>query len=192
MVGFRINIHLNCDGVVQKVAEDLLLTETTKRGNIMGYHGLKPETNNVIAGFVHTWTILPWHVHQAMRNMITTMEWSGMVYFIFSWLVTVEDDLFESTLKFQWFVCHCSLGFHHFTIASAGKQAFLMLLHPLGNCHNQIGWKKEEAWPRAKHIFSCKMHSIRTMVVIRFRMWQIPRINSTLEENTGYVSTLKH
>jgi hypothetical protein len=59
MVGFRINIHLNCDGVVQKVAEDLLLTETTKRGNIMGYHGLKPETNNVIAGFVHTWTILP-------------------------------------------------------------------------------------------------------------------------------------
>ena len=43
MVGFSINIHLNCDGLVQKMAEDLLRTETTKRGHIMGYHGLKPE-----------------------------------------------------------------------------------------------------------------------------------------------------
>ena len=69
-----------------------------------------------------------------------------------------------------------------------------MFLYPLGNRHNQIGClnlKGGGLTQRRLH-FSCKMHSFRTMVVIRFKMGQIPRINSTLEEKTGYISTLKH
>ena len=36
------------------------------------------------------------------------------------------------------------------------------------------------------------MHSVGTMVVIGFKMLRFPKRNSTLEEETGYISTLKH
>jgi len=45
-------------------------------------------------------------------------------------------------------------------------------------------FKRRRPDPEKKHVFSCKMHSFRTIVVIRFKMWQIPRRNSTLEEKT--------
>jgi hypothetical protein len=62
-----------------------------------------------------------------------------------------------------------------------------MFLYPLENDHNMF--KRRRLDP--KNIFSCNMNSNRTMVVIRFKMWQIPRIQPTLEENAGYsVSTL--
>ena len=64
-----------------------------------------------------------------------------------------------------------------------------MFLYPLGNGHNQTGCLKGGGLTqKKKHIFSCKMHFFRTMVVIRFKMWQMPRINfNPRRENRIYL-----
>ena len=41
-------------------------------------------------------------------------------------------------------------------------------------------------------IFVFKMHSSRTMVVIRVKMGQIPGRKPTLEKKVGYIPVLKH
>ena len=71
-------------------------------------------------------------------------------------------------------------------VASAGKQVFLMFLYPLGNGHNQIGCLNGGGLTQKKHIFRCKMHSFKTMVVMRFKLWQIPRKKHPRKENKIY------
>ena len=76
-------------------------------------------------------------------------------------------------------------------VASAGKWVFLMFLYPLGHGHNQIGCSNGGGLTQKKHRFSCKMHSFKTMVVMRFKIGKFQEKN-TLEKKTEYISTLKH
>ena len=128
--------------------------------------------------------LMPYHVFEARQREIPM---NFMIFSRYIWLVVDLPlwKIWEIRNSDWWKVEERGL-------ASAGKSGFLMFGCILWEMVINRMFKRRKPDPEKKHIFSCKMHSFRTMVVIRFKMWQIPRRNSTLEEKTGYISTLKH